>query len=552
MDLSRRAFSAGALGTVLGTAAPSALRAAAPANLAAAVAAIAAHAENHRRHFELPALTLGVTAPGGFETVQHFGFANRDARTPVTADTLFQIGSISKAMTVLLLHQFAAEGRLDLNADFARLMPDLPLPKGAGITVQHVIDHVAGLPGNAPMFAEGGLWSAYRPGSHWHYSNTGYDMLGKLAEHVGGKPLGRLLGERIFTPLGMTRSRGAIVAADRMLYAQGYEAHDLTAPFVLGTGVAPAAWVDVTFGAGSVASTAADMNRFLRALADLAQGRGGLGLSPEQCRAYTGHFVATDTPGMRYGNGLMRVVDASRTYLHHTGGMVSFSSAFHLDVASGVGAFASSTVSYAHNYRPRLLTLFAAKAITAAREGRALPPAPPLAQPVKDAAAYAGAYQGLDGAFQVGNAGGLTISADGRTAPLQELGGDLFGTAHPRFRHFSLQFVRRSGRVVGANWGASTFARDGAVQTVAASDPRLARLAGRYVNDSPWVGSLFVVERGGRLWLGTEGVMAPIGNNLWRVGEESWSPERASFANFIDGRPQTFILSGEKYLRHDI
>jgi hypothetical protein len=46
--------------------------------------------------------------------------------------------------------------------------------------------------------------------------------------------------------------------------------------------------------------------------------------------------------------------------------------------------------------------------------------------------------------------------------------------------------------------------------------------------------------------------MTKIGENLWRVGKESWSPERASFANFVDERPQTLILSGEKFLRHDI
>ena len=46
-----------------------------------------------------------------------------------------------------------------------------------------------GLPGDAPMFPEGGLWTAYAPGAHWHYSNTGYEILGKLAEHLGGKPL---------------------------------------------------------------------------------------------------------------------------------------------------------------------------------------------------------------------------------------------------------------------------------------------------------------------------------------------------------------------------
>jgi hypothetical protein len=41
------------------------------------------------------------------------------------------------------------------------------------------------------------------------------------------------------------------------------------------------------------------------------------------------------------------------------------------------------------------------------------------------------------------------------------------------------------------------------------------------------------------------------GENLWRIGAESWTPERGSFANFVDDRPQTFIFSGEKFHRHD-
>ena len=118
---------------------------------------------------------------------------------------------------------------------------------------------------------------------------------------------------------------------------------------------------------------------------------------------------------------------------------------------------------------------------------------------------------------------------------------------------FSLLFERTKGAITGASWGPLSFVRGRAQRrAIAPSNPALARLAGRYVNDSPWVGTAIVVERGGRLWIGTETPMARIGDNLWRVGEESWSPERASFANFIDGRPQTFIFSGEKFLRHDI
>ena len=46
--------------------------------------------------------------------------------------------------------------------------------------------------------------------------------------------------------------------------------------------------------------------------------------------------------------------------------------------------------------------------------------------------------------------------------------------------------------------------------------------------------------------------MTAIGNNSWRIGDESWSPERGSFANFIDGRPQTFVFSGVNFDRHDV
>jgi D-alanyl-D-alanine carboxypeptidase len=552
MHISRRGFTGGALSFALGSQLSLPAFAQVRSDLAPALAAIRAYGEAHRTRFGLPGITLGVTTPAGFSTVLDFGYANADARTPITADTLFQIGSISKSMTSTLLHQFAAEGRLNLGDRISAIMPEFPLPRGNAITVQHMLDHTAGLPGDAPLFPDAGLWTAYAPGAHWHYSNTAYDMLGKLAEHVGGKPLDQLLAERIFAPLGMRHSHGAIVGADRTMYAQGYEAADPTGVFVWGLPLAPAAWVDVTFGAGSVASTAEDMTRYLRFLANAVQGRGGLGIPPDRAATFLTHAVPSDTAGMSYGNGLMHVGNAGRSYLHHTGGMVSFSSSFHVDVASGVGAFASSTISAYAEYRPRLLTRFAVDALTDAAAGRPLPSPPPLDTPLANAVSYAGVYSGPRGAIEVRAGSPLTLVANGQSAPLQPWGADLFRTTHPAFRQFSLLFERSKGAITAASWGPSSFVRQGAARQIAPSDPELARLAGRFVNDSPWVGTAVVVERDGKLWIGTETPMNRMGDNLWRVGEESWSPERASFANFIDGRPQTFVFSGEKFLRHDI
>lgn len=550
MLITRRAFTGGTLSLALGS------QLAAPAfaqdqKRAAALAAINAYGEAHLRHFGLPGLTLGVTTPDGFGTVMNFGYANADARTPITPNTLFQVGSISKLMNAAIIHQFVAEGRLRLSDRISSLLPTIPLPAGNTIEVQHLLDHVAGIPGDAPAFPDGGLWTAYPPGAHWHYSNTGYDILGKLIEHLAGKPLDRVVHDRILLPLGMTRSHGAIIGDDRTFYAQGYEAAD-EQPFALGVPLAPAAWVDVTFGAGNVASTADDMNRLLRSLANAVQGRGGVGLSAQLGHAYATHAVPSDTPGMTYGNGLMHVGASGRSYLHHTGGMISFASSFHVDIASGVGAFSSSTISAFAEYRPRLLTRFAVDALTNAAEGRPLPTPPSLATPFANSGAYIGRYSGSAGGFEVRAGSPLTIVANGQSAALQPWGGELFRTTHPSFRAFTLMFERKGGAATAASWGPATYLREGTSARLPASDPALAKLAGRYVNDSPWLGLAQVVERGGKLWLGTEVPMAQIGQNLWRVGDESWSPERGSFANFIDGRPQTFIFSAEKFLRHDI
>jgi len=554
MQIDRRSFTKGAMAL----AASGALGGRAAAQLAPALSpqqramgAIQDYAEAHRRWFGLPGMTLSVTSPGGFSSVVNTGFANLDAQTPITADTLFQIGSISKSFTGALLHQFVSEGRLKLSDRIVRILPHAPLPATSPIEVQHLLDHVAGIPGDAPLFVRGGLWTAYAPGRHWHYSNTGYELLGLLAEHVGGKPLARLLAERIYRPLGMIRTRGAIAGADRILYAQGYEPADLAIPFVRGMPLRPAAWIDSTSAAGSTASTAADMMRYLQGIAGAARGSGGMGLGPRAGLAWAGHSVSSGSPDMAYGNGLMHVEDKGRRYLHHTGGMVSFSSSFHVDAASGIGAFASTNLSAFPEYRPRKVTLFAVQALAAAEAGQPLPDPPPLESPVKQPGDYVGRYGSGSRSFEIRSGPGLTIVSSGTESPLEADGDDLFATLHPDFRNFRIQFARSGKTVVGAAWGPDSFVRDGATMRVPPSNPELARLAGTYVNDSPWWGTNVIVERGGKLWGGTETPLTPMGKNLWRVGEESWSPERASFADVMNGRPQTFIFSGVPFARQD-
>src|SRR5689334_13180943 len=107
MRITRRKFTGGALSAVLGAQLSVPAFAQPRTDLTAALAVIRAYGEAHLRYFGLPGMTLGLTTPDGFATVLNFGYANADARTPITPATLFQIGSISKSMTATLIHQYA-------------------------------------------------------------------------------------------------------------------------------------------------------------------------------------------------------------------------------------------------------------------------------------------------------------------------------------------------------------------------------------------------------------------------------------------------------------
>ena len=151
-----------------------------------------------------------------------------------------------------------------------------------------------------------------------------------------------------------------------------------------------------------------------------------------------------------------------------------------------------------------------------------------------------------------GRASPLTIVADGRSATLQPWSGDMFRTTHPSFRAFSLMFDRNGNAITAASWGPRpTSAR----KRRAASQVRspLAKLAGPLRQRQP------VVRHGPGRRTRREAVGRDRDSDdadrrepLARWRAIAGRPSAASFADFIDGRPQTFIFSGEKFLRHDV
>jgi hypothetical protein len=352
----------------------------------------------------------------------------------------------------------------------------------------------------------------------------------------------------------MNNSSAAIRSGDRRRYAQGYEPLYSDRPSFRPGPVAPAPWTNVETGAGSIAATAADMALFLRFLLGLAEGRGG----PVFSDATAAAFIAdpADAPNWsadtQYGNGLARLSVDERTYLHHTGGMVSFSSSMHVDPMAGVAAFASTNVGYRFGYRPRDVTLYACRLLRVAREGGNAPTPGPTRTNVPQPARLTGEYIAASGEnFEIvaDGADQIAMRRDGGRNRMQSLAGPFFVCADSRFEMTGIRFEAEGEDIVRAWADGVEFARVPHNGYQPPAPPELERLAGIYESDDRWNGPLWVIARAGGVWLNNVERMTLLDDGSFRVGDDEWSPERVRFVGFVAGRPTRMLASGVPYVR---
>ncbi|HEX4960060.1 MAG TPA: serine hydrolase domain-containing protein [Thermoanaerobaculia bacterium] len=173
-----------------------------------------------------PGCSLAVIREGGIVYEKGYGLANVEHSVPIDPrQTVFDIGSTSKQFTAASILLLAQDGKLSLDDDVHKFLPELP-DYGTPVTLRHLLHHTSGMRDYINVMGMGGInvedWTTdddalaaivrqktldFKPGSEHSYSNSGYFLLSQVIKRVSGKTLRELAQERIFTPLGMTNTR---------------------------------------------------------------------------------------------------------------------------------------------------------------------------------------------------------------------------------------------------------------------------------------------------------------------------------------------------------
>ncbi len=281
-------------------------------------------------------IVVGVATPDGMRVVsegpsQDFVF---------DADTVFEIGSITKVFASLLLADMVNGGLVALDDPVVDYLPEgatMPMFDDQAITLRHLARHESGLPRLPANLAYSDLRNPYvdygeeqllaflasyepqrAPGSEYAYSNLGFGLLGYALARAGGEDFETLLRMRILDPLEMDDTGITLTADQQARFAKGRDEYNRETP----------AWdLGVLTGAGAMRSTVNDMLKFAAAAIDPASP-----LAPAMQLALSDLRQA---PGYRAGLGWMVVPAPSGVIAMHGGGTGGFRSHIAVQEDSG-------------------------------------------------------------------------------------------------------------------------------------------------------------------------------------------------------------------------
>ena len=278
------------------------------------------------------------------------GVADRATGRPVTGDTLFRAGSITKSVVSLAFVRLVEQGRADLRARVADLAPELAIGNRWAaeqpITIAHLLEHTAGFDDMRPNESHGPLEieamplgdvlarnpgsrvARWRPGSRFSYANPGYTVAGYLLEKLTGRPYEDVLAHEILAPLGMTGAALRLTPEVDARLARGYAGGDDPVPYR----------AIYHRPAGNLMASPRD----LAALVQLGLGRGRIGrtqlISPAgMARIERSETAWIDSGDASYGLGNYGDVSFGARIRGHNGGVDGFLSSYGYLPDRGVG-----------------------------------------------------------------------------------------------------------------------------------------------------------------------------------------------------------------------
>lgn len=175
---------------------------------------------------DTPGCVVGVAVDGNPVLVKAYGMANLEVGVPLRPDTIFESGSVAKQFTAAAVALLVQDGKLSLDDPVRRYVPELP-DFGKPILIRHLLNHTSGLRSQWDLMSLSGRRTGravhtvaeilelvdrmrelnFPPGEEHLYCNTGYTLLGVVVSRVSGKSLDAFCQERLFKPLGMTRTQ---------------------------------------------------------------------------------------------------------------------------------------------------------------------------------------------------------------------------------------------------------------------------------------------------------------------------------------------------------
>lgn len=195
--------------------------------------------EAERNRQQIPGVAIAVVHHGSVLVAKGYGLANVEHQVPVTAETIFQSGSLGKQLTAAVAMKLVEEAKLSLDDPVTKFLPAAP-PPWQPITIRHLLTHTSGITDwDEPLVDLRRDYSdeefdriifaqqlEFPAGSRFNYSSTGYDLLGQILQKATGQTLATLYRERLFKPAGMHTAR-VISEADIVPHrAAGYEMVD--------------------------------------------------------------------------------------------------------------------------------------------------------------------------------------------------------------------------------------------------------------------------------------------------------------------------------------